>query len=141
MAISLDKLMGYHHSALSIRNDRLEVISGNIANANTPGYKARDIDFKHALQQATSSQSSGMQSVSGGLTRTNDKHFDIPSHRRLDQQYVIPEQPDTGDGNSVDVQLERNKFLEESMRYQASLQFINGKIKGMKKAISGGQGQ
>ena len=55
-------------------------------------------------------------------------------------QYRIPTQPDTGDGNTVEVQSERNRFLDNGLRYQASLQFLNGKIKGMKKAIGpGGQ--
>ena len=52
--------------------------------------------------------------------------------------FRIPSQPDTGDGNTVEVQRERNEFLDTSMRYQASIQFLDGKIKGMKKALSGG---
>ena len=55
-------------------------------------------------------------------------------------EFRIPLQPDTGDGNTVEVQAERNRFLENGMRYQAGIQFLNGKIKGMKKALAPGQG-
>lgn len=133
MAINLDKLTGFHHRAVNLREDRMEVIAGNLANANTPGYKARDIDFKQAMTSARENQQ-------GGMTRTSDKHFAgnmTASHAEL--RFRVPSQPDTGDGNTVEVQTERNAFLENGMRYQASLQFLDGKLKGMKKALSGGQ--
>ncbi len=133
MAISLDKLVGFHHKALSIRSQRMEVIAGNLANANTPGYKAKDIDFRKAMETANSHQSYGGH-------KTHEKHFDI-GHSMQSRlvQYRATQQPDTGDGNTVDTQIERNKFLDNGMRYQASLQFLSGKFKGMKKALSGGQ--
>ena len=142
MAVSLDKLVGFHESALSIRTERMEVISGNLANANTPGYKAKDIDFNKAMQSALreSTGSANMRS-SGGLVRTNDRHIGGNSTSvaaNFDMQYRIPTQPDTGDGNTVEVQAERNRFLDNGLRYQASLEFLNGKIKGMKKALSSG---
>ncbi|MEG3766917.1 flagellar basal body rod protein FlgB [Alteromonas sp. 14N.309.X.WAT.G.H12] len=134
MAINLDKLVGFHQKALNIREQRMEVIAGNLANANTPGYKARDIDFQRAMESAQSSQRTG------NMVRTHEAHFggklNISS---FDVDYRIPDQPDTGDGNSVDIQTERNAFLENGMRYQASLQFLESKLKGMKKALSGGQ--
>ena len=143
MAISLDKLMGFHHSAMQLRDARMEVITGNITNANTPGYKAKDFDFKRALQEATGGISPSQSAVgkeAGSMSRTHENHFALSRFHSAQQQYVIPDQPDTGDGNTVYVHWERNKFLEESMRYQASVQFLDGKIKGMKKALSGGQG-
>lgn len=133
MAISLDKLMGFHHKALTVRNDRMEVIAGNLANANTPGYKARDIDFQKAMQMARTDQSQS-------LSRTHEKHFEGKLQRQGEIEFRVPNQPDTGDGNTVDVQMERNTFLDNGMRYQAGLQFLTGKIKGMKKALQGGQG-
>lgn len=133
VAISLDKLVGFHHKALQIRNDRMEVIAGNLANANTPGYKARDIDFKAAMQSAQAERSHS-------LSRTHEKHFDVQVRQTGELKYRVPAQPDTGDGNTVDVQTERNHFLENGMRYQAGIEFLSGKFKGMKKAISGGQG-
>jgi flagellar basal-body rod protein FlgB len=132
MAISLDKLMGFHHKALQVRTDRMEVIAGNLANANTPGYKARDIDFQKVMKSATHSQNHN-------LVRTHENHIKGSMKNTGELQFRIPNQPDTGDGNTVDVQIERNTFLDNGLRYQAGMEFLNGKIKGMKKALSGGQ--
>ena len=132
MAINLDKLMGFHHKALQVRTERMGVIAGNLANANTPGYKARDIDFQKAMKSA-------QQSSGNNLNRTHQNHIKGSSQSTGGLQFRIPNQPDTGDGNTVDVQIERNTFLDNGLRYQASMEFLNGKIKGMKKALSGGQ--
>lgn len=134
MAINLDKLMGFHHKALQVRTQRMEVLAGNLANANTPGYKARDIDFQEAMKSAQSQQSGGHK-----LTRTHDNHIQGSMGGTSELQFRVSTQPDTGDGNTVDVQIERNTFLDNGLRYQAGMEFLNGKIKGMKKAISGGQ--
>lgn len=133
MAISLDRLVGFHQKALQVRSDKMEVIAGNLANANTPGYKAKDIDFQQAMRTAQYGQTK--------LTTTNEKHIQGTANSRFDTQFRIPDQPDTGDGNTVDVQKERNAFLETGMRYEAGLTLISGKFSGMKKALSsGGQG-
>ena len=131
MAIGFDKGFQLHSQGMQIRSQRAEVIASNIANADTPGYKAKGLDFKQALAQASSKQQTGM-------TRTNDKHFDVRTELNNSVDFRIPNQPDTGDGNTVDVQVERNLYLENSMEYQASLQFLDGRIKGLKKAINGG---
>lgn len=132
MAMSFDRLVGVHQQALQVRSDRMEVISGNLANANTPGYKARDIDFNKAMKSAQSSQGNST------MVKTHQQHMSGGSrmHRELD--FRIPTQPDTGDGNNVDAQVERNAFLEAGMRYEASLMLLNGKFSGMKKALSSG---
>lgn len=132
MAISLDKLMGFHEKAMQVRTERMEIIAGNLANANTPGYKAKDLDFQKVMQRAQFSREHN-------LVRTNENHLKGSMQGSGDVQFRIPNQPDTGDGNTVDVQLERNTFLDNNLRYQAGLEFLNGKIKGMKKALSGGQ--
>lgn len=132
MAINLDKLTGFHEKAMTIRTERMEVIAGNLANANTPGYKARDIDFNSAMRAAQSEQRQS------GMVKTHENHMSGNLKSRFDMQYRIPTQPDTGDGNTVEVQAERNNFLDNGMRYQASVEFLNGKVKGMKKALSGG---
>ncbi|AZQ85535.1 flagellar basal body rod protein FlgB [Colwellia sp. Arc7-635] len=131
MAISFEKAFGIHPQSLQVRAQRAELIAGNIANADTPGYKAKGMDFKAALAQASSRQQTGM-------TRTNEKHFDVRMELNNGVDFRVPDQPDTGDGNTVDVQVERNLYLENSMEYQASLQFLDSKIKGLKKAITGG---
>jgi flagellar basal-body rod protein FlgB len=132
MAISFEKAFGIHPHSLQTRAQNAEVIAGNIANADTPGYKAKGMDFKAALAQAANRQQSGM-------SRTHEKHFDVRTEMNNNVDYRVPDQPDTGDGNTVNVQVERNLYLENSMHYQASLQFMNAKISGMKKAISGGK--
>ncbi|AWL11324.1 Flagellar basal body rod protein FlgB [Saliniradius amylolyticus] len=131
MAINLDRLTDFHHRAATVRKDRMELLAGNLANANTPGYKARDLDFKSAMQSARAEQSHSM-------SRTHDKHFSVEVRGAEEAMYRVPNQPDTGDGNTVDVQQERNAFLENAMRMQAGMTFLSGKLKGMKKAISGG---
>jgi flagellar basal-body rod protein FlgB len=132
MAINLDKLMGFHQKAMQVRTQRMEILAGNLANANTPGYKARDIDFKQAMKSAQ--QSSGQN-----LVRTHDNHIKGSIQGSGELKFRVSDQPDTGDGNTVDVQVERNTFLDNGLRYQAGMEFLNGKISGMKKAIKGGQ--
>jgi flagellar basal-body rod protein FlgB len=133
MAISLDKLTSFHHRAVRVRTDRMEVIAGNLANQNTPGYKARDINFKEAMSSARYQQSMHLE-------KTSDKHISGRMVSNTEMGFRVPTQPDTGDGNTVEAQIERNQFLDNGLRYQASLQFLDGKLKGMKKAITGGQG-
>ena len=124
MAISFEKAFGIHPQSLQIRSKNAEVIASNIANADTPGYKAKGMDFKTALAQAASKQQSGM-------SRTHEKHFDVRTEMNNGVEFRTPNQPDTGDGNTVDAQMERNLYLENSMHYQANIQFLNGKIKGL----------
>lgn len=132
MAINIDRFFSFQEKAIGLRTQRMEIIAGNLANANTPGYKARDIDFKAAMQSARSAQGQS-------LSRTHEKHFSVTSQVNSDVKFRVPDQPDTGDGNTVDAQVERNTFLDNGLRYQATVQFLDGKIKGMKKALSGGQ--
>ncbi|WP_286271709.1 flagellar basal body rod protein FlgB [Thalassotalea hakodatensis] len=131
MAISFEKAFGIHPDSLRVRSQNAEVIAGNIANADTPGYKAQGMDFKTALAQAANRQQSGM-------SRTHEKHFDVRGQLNNNVDFRVPNQPDTGDGNTVNVQMERNLYLDNSMHYQASLQFMNSKISGLKKALGGG---
>ncbi|BBN81064.1 flagellar basal body rod protein FlgB [Pseudoalteromonas sp. A25] len=135
MAISFDKALGVHPHTMLIRSQRAELLASNIANADTPGYKAKDIDFAQALKAAKSSQQGG-----NNMVRTDEKH--IGGGSKLTggvELFRNPNQADTGDGNSVDVQVERNLYVQNSMEYQASLQFLSGKFKGLKKAL-GSQG-
>ncbi|MEI8622227.1 flagellar basal body rod protein FlgB [Pseudoalteromonas sp. B129b] len=135
MAISFDKALGVHPQAMLIRSQRAELIATNIANADTPGYKAKDIDFASALKAASSTQQSG-----NTMVRTNDKHIGGGTHSMgSSESFRLPNQSDTGDGNSVDIQVERNLYTQNAMEYQASLQFLSGKFKGLNKAL-GSQG-
>jgi len=133
MSISFDKAFGLHVQGMIVRAERAEVLASNIANADTPGYKAKDIDFRKMLTQASQHQ----QQL--GMSRTNPKHFDMRMELNNNVQFRNPNQPDTGDGNTVDTQVEQNLYLQNSLEYQASLQFLNGRINGLRKAITGGQ--
>jgi flagellar basal-body rod protein FlgB len=115
---------------VGVRERNAEVISSNIAQANTPGYKARGMDFDKALQAATSE-------ANFGLNRTNDRHIAATTNVTGEKMYRLPTQPDTGDGNTVDVDLERNLFMQNQIRHQASLDFLGGKFKNLTKAIKG----
>lgn len=132
MTLSFDKAFGVHQYALSVRTKRAEVLSSNIANADTPGFKAKDLDFATALSQA-------QQQGGFALTTTSERHFALQPSQPQGIGYRQPLQPDTGDGNSVDVQQERNEFVRNALEYQASLEFMNSKISGLLKALKGDQ--
>ncbi|MCG9697174.1 flagellar basal body rod protein FlgB [Shewanella sp. Isolate11] len=131
MAINFDKALGVHQYTLGIRAARAEVISSNIANADTPHYKAKDLDFDKALQAARTQQ--------GGLEmrRSNEKHFDLKALTQEHVSYRVPNQPDTGDGNTVDIQQEQSEFMQNALEYQMSLGFLDSKFSGLKKALRG----
>ncbi len=131
MAISFRNAFGVHEQGVLLREQRTELLANNIANADTPGFKARDIDFHAALLNAQQRQST--------IAKTDSRHFDIELKSRHEVLFRGVDQTDTGDGNSVDIHRERNAFTENAMEYQTSLQFLNGKIAGLKKAL-GGQG-
>lgn len=134
MTFSIDKYFGIHQQALSLRSQRNTVIANNIANADTPGFKARDFDFKTALAQA------GGQSVGGEQVRvTHSRHLgagDGPGSAGP-LLYRVPLQP-AQDGNTVETDREQAAFAENSVRYQASLQFLNNRIQSMVNVLKGG---
>jgi flagellar basal-body rod protein FlgB len=130
MAISFEKAFGLHPEGMLLREKRSAILADNIANADTPGYKAKDLDFVTALANAQSRQSSS-------ISRTHEKHFQISTDMQQEVKFRNVEQTDTGDGNSVDIHRERNAFSQNSMEYQASLNFLNSKISGLKKAVGG----
>ncbi len=132
MPISFDSALGIHDKALAVRSRRAEMLASNIANADTPGYKAKDIDFKAALSQA---QSNAGQA--GKLYTTRSNHISAGSVQdSTPALYRIPNQASL-DGNTVDSQMEKSAFAENALRYQASLQFLDGKFKGMMAALKG----
>lgn len=129
-SISINNALGLHPMALLAREQRAEVIANNIANADTPGYKARDMDFQTALAGAYKRQDFTMR-------RSHEGHFEVTIRNQGNTQYRTPDQPDTGDGNTVDANVERNLYLRNAMEYQASLTFLNQKIGGITKALRG----
>lgn len=128
MPFNFDRVFGVHAQALQLRAQRAEMLASNLANADTPGYKARDIDFSSALEQAKAGTE---------LQATSPGHISrIHSAGRAETLYRVPGQPSL-DGNTVDTQVEQSRFAENAMRYQATLRFLNGKIDGIQKALKG----
>ena len=126
---SIDKALGISPQVLALRAQRMNLLSSNIANADTPGYKARDIDFAAALEQAKASQ--------GEMKQTHSAHIPLNgSATRPDVLYRVPSEV-APDGNSVDPTLEHGSFMDNALRYQASLQLLDSRIKGIKNAIKG----
>lgn len=130
MPISFDSALGNHDKALLVRSHRAELLASNIANADTPGYKARDIDFKTALANVQD-----QNNVS--LKLTNRNHIQQSGQfAGMETLYRVPNQASL-DGNTVDSQLEKSAFAENALRYQASLTFLDKKFKGLIAALKG----
>ena len=130
MPISFDKALGDLPAHLTVYGQRSSLLASNIANADTPGYKARDIDFKAALSKAAGEQVS--------LKTTSSNHIGGAGSgtSNLDILYRTPMQSSL-DGNTVDSAQEKARFTENAIRYQSTLTFLNGKFSGLKMAIKG----
>ncbi len=130
----LDAAFNFHQTALRIRAQRQELIAANIANADTPNYKARDIDFKSSLERALG----GNSVASPALATTSEQHIAAGSlEGSLSSALYRKEIQSSVDGNTVDMDVERNQFADNAIRYEASLTFINGQIKKLMSAIQG----
>ena len=138
----IDKLTGamdFNAKALVLRAERQRLLASNIANADTPGYQARDFKFSEALQEAT-----GAKETTLGATLSNGAHLPLSAassgvsatvdYGRLG--YAVQSQPSV-DGNSVDLDRERAAFADNTVRYEATLRFINSQVKTMLSAITG----
>lgn len=130
MPLSFDSALGIHAKALDVRAKRIELLAANIANSDTPGFKARDIDFRSVLSSANNQARTGLQQTNTRhLSPTGDSSsftilYRVPNHSSLD-------------GNTVDAQLEKAAFSENALRYQASLTFLGRKFKGLVGALKG----
>lgn len=136
----LDAYLRFNEAALSLRSQRQAVLASNIANGDTPNYKARDIDFTSALQSALD-KSGG--NVPATLKTTAAKHFPNPlqaAGTNADGTPLLYRGVVQGavDGNTVDMDVERNQFTDNAVRYEAGITMINAQIKHMMAAIQGG---
>ena len=129
MAGRLDNYLSLHSNALQLRSQRASLIASNLANSDTPNYKAKDIDFANVLAQQTgkslsikTTNAAHMPNSGGGAVDAGDIKFRIPDNASLD-------------GNTVDVQVEQGKFSENALRYQTSLTFLNRKVSGLIKTL------
>ena len=125
---SFTEHLGFHASALQLRSRRNEMLASNIANAATPNFKARDIDFDTELKRINKI---------GNIETTNGSHFSsIQKRIGKDSVYRLPIHPSL-DGNTVEMAVEQMQFSENVMRYQTTLSFLNNKITGLRSAIKG----
>ena len=117
--------------ALQLHNRRTELLASNIANSDTPHYKARDINFREAL----AAQQSQLQT---GLDKTQDGHLSGSGRGSFAalERYRIPQQ-NSVDGNTSDPNIEKTAFAENAVRYQAAIKFMDGSVKSMLQAIRG----
>jgi len=131
-----DNVFGVHAAALNFQRQRMEVLASNIANADTPGYQAKDLDFNKLLAQTAEN---AVKPESTGTT--NASHIPLEGGINEDMQkaatvYRVSTQPSV-DGNTVDVQTEQAAYAESALHYQASLSFIDYRLKSLMTAITG----
>ena len=129
MTISFDKALGIHPKALVLREQRSEVLAANLANADTPGYKARDLGFRSVLKDTLPADVF--------MEKTQPKHL-TPWNQQFESLLMFrnPHQASL-DGNTVEGHIEQAKFGENALQYQTSLRFINGKVSALLTAIRG----
>ena len=134
MLNKLTQGIDFQGQALTLRSERQRLLASNIANADTPGFLARDINFSQALQQAAGElkQASGMTVSSSGHIGGTSKDNVVASN----MSYATPSQL-SPDGNSVDMDRERASMADNSIKYEATLRFINSHVKTMIEAIKG----
>lgn len=133
----LDDTLRFHQAALSVRAERQQLLASNIANADTPHYKARDLDFTKALQGALSGAGAAPVVLVKTAAAHQGRSGDSASGRAHAQPLYRAEQQGSVDGNTVDMDVERNQFAENALRYEAGLTLIGAQIKGLLTAIQG----
>ncbi len=134
-----DTLFGIHDDALRFRARRMEVLASNIANVDTPGYKAQDVSFDAALRSALG-PSYGAGASGQSLPLKQDQPGQLSASGAAGNgpqtQYRVPDQPSL-DGNTVDANQERVRFMQNAVSYQTTLSFLNGRIKSIETALKG----
>ncbi len=131
MISKLDKNVHFHQQALGLRAARHALLASNVANADTPNFKAKDIDFSSVLKEKLASSTS-----TASLTTTSPMHIGGNKHNSISNNalYRVPLQP-SADGNTVDMDLERTQFANNSIKYDAGITFISGQFKSLLSAI------
>lgn len=134
MMDKLDKELHFNREALNLRVQRQKVLANNIANADTPGFKARDIDFAKELQRATKGGAQGSSGLK--MATTSERHFkgSLSGMSSSSLKYRIPDQVSL-DGNTVDMDRERSQFVDNNVRHEASLKMLSSSISRLKSAM------
>ena len=129
----IDDTLGFHQRALALRAYRQQVLAANIANADTPHYKARDFDFRASLENALGGRGAAL-----ALVRTAPKHLGGGHGAAAGVRLLYrTETQSSVDGNTVDMNVERAAFAENAIRYEAGLVFINGLLRTLQTALQG----
>lgn len=131
MVSKLDNALRFHEQALGLRAQRQQVLAGNIANADTPHFKARDFDFASTLKEALAGRNVGDLQ----LATTASGHINGAASGGPARLMYRTETQSSVDGNTVDMDIERSQFAENSVYYEAGLTFLTGKIKTLMSAI------
>lgn len=137
MLDKLDAALRFGQEALNLRAQRQEILAANIANADTPGYQARDIDFASQLNKV---MTQGRASGSGiALSQTSARHIAAQNKQPapFDLLFRVPDQPAL-DGNTVDMDRERTNFADNSLKYQTDVTLLNSQLKSMMSVLQGG---
>ncbi|WP_455427748.1 flagellar basal body rod protein FlgB [Dryocola sp. LX212] len=137
MLDKLDAALRFQQEALNLRAQRQEILAANIANADTPGYQARDIDFASEMKKVMDRGRAEGTGVSLALTSARHIPAQTQSVPQLDLLYRVPDQPAL-DGNTVDMDRERTQFADNSLKYQSDLTVLGGQIKGMMSVLQQG---
>lgn len=129
-----ESIFGIHEAAFRVRSERAQLLANNLANADTPNFKAKDIDFRKALSDAASFYDAD----STGMKQTNSRHIEGGAFESTSSflMYRQPTQPAL-DGNTVETHIEKAQFMENALQQQATLEFINSKISGIRGALKG----
>lgn len=134
MVDKLDNALNFNSQAMRLLGERQKILANNIANADTPGFKARDIDFSSELKQAVANGHTGNSGLA--MTTTSDRHIAIQPKGTMvhDLKYRVPDQPSL-DGNTVDMDRERSAFADNMLRQQASVTMMKSSISRIKSAM------
>lgn len=129
-----ESIFGIHEAAFRVRNERAQLLANNLANADTPNFKAQDIDFRKALQTASDEFEMG----SNNLRTTHSNHIDAAGEASNSKflMYRQPTQPAL-DGNTVETHIEKAQFMQNALQQQTTLEFLNSRINGIRNALRG----
>jgi flagellar basal-body rod protein FlgB len=134
----LTSSLDFQGQALSLRAERQRLIASNIANADTPNYVARDMNFAQVLREATGASAGALNMTGASATKAGHINLDMPNSMRSESRlnYASPSQTNL-DRNTVDMDRERANFADNSVKFEATLRFMNGSVRTMLDAIKG----
>lgn len=138
MSITFHNALGLYESALTLRAEKAAVLSANLANSDTPGFKARDVNFQEELKRVMGTDGSPVR-----LRASKPGHFGFSDSagaasavHNSEKLYRVPQQPSI-DGNSVEEQVEHAEFMKNTLEFQTAFTLLNSRFKGLTKAIKG----